>query len=65
VILGKFKEFLPRAQMAKWHVQYLYVLARRAAASVVRGDMQRFLASGMLGAKVAGSLGRNYFGSGQ
>ena len=65
IILARFREFLPPRDMATRHVQYFYTLARRAAASVVRGDMERLRSSSLLSLKVADSLRRNYFGSRQ
>jgi GT2 family glycosyltransferase len=60
VILDQFKEFLPRADRAKRHAHYLYMLARRAASSIARADLHRLRTSSMMGVKVAGALGRNY-----
>ena len=60
LILNQFQEFLPRRDMARRHAHYLYLLARRAAASAVRGDLHRLRTSSVLGMKVAGTLGRDY-----
>jgi GT2 family glycosyltransferase len=59
LILDQFKEFLPRPDMAKRHAHYLHILARRAAASIVRGDFNRLRTSSAMSARVASSLCRN------
>jgi GT2 family glycosyltransferase len=63
IILEKFREYLPAGDMAKRHVHYLGLLARRAAASLVRRDMQRLRSSGVLSVKVADSMRKSYFRS--
>ena len=62
VILERFGEFLSPRDMAGFHVLYLYWLARRAVASVIRGDFERLKMAGIQALGVAGSLRRNCFG---
>ncbi len=56
VILDRFREFLSVSEIARRHVYWLYALARRAGASVIRRDMERFVLAGVVGMRVTGSL---------
>ncbi|HML16092.1 MAG TPA: glycosyltransferase family 2 protein [Bryobacteraceae bacterium] len=56
VILDQFRDFLPFRDMATRHLYYLRTLARRAGASVVRGDVQRLKTAITVGIHVAASL---------
>ena len=55
-ILGRFREFLSIPDIASEHFYWLYALARRAGASVVRRDIERFILAGVVGMRVTASL---------
>jgi glycosyltransferase involved in cell wall biosynthesis len=59
MIFEQFREFLPFPYMAGLHFYYLYTLARRSAASMLHGDLERIAMAGATGGRVAASLLKN------
>jgi glycosyltransferase involved in cell wall biosynthesis len=65
LIFEQFREFLAFPYMARVHLFYLYTLARRAGASVLRGDLERLGSASSAGGLVAASLLKNLASNGR